>query len=85
MTGPDLTHAGWRKSSHSGSQAAECVEVAATWRKSSHSGSQGSDCVEVTETHNAVAIRDSKDAEGPVLCMDRRAWRSLLNALRDGH
>ncbi|MFC6886681.1 MULTISPECIES: DUF397 domain-containing protein [Actinomadura] len=64
MTGPDLTHARWRKSSHSGSQAAECVEAAGI--------------------HRGVAVRDSKDPDGPVISMDGRAWRSLLDALRDG-
>jgi hypothetical protein len=28
MNGPDLSRASWRKSSYSGSQAGECVEVA---------------------------------------------------------
>jgi hypothetical protein len=35
----------WTKSSYSGSEGGNCVEVA--WRKSSHSGSDGGDCVEV--------------------------------------
>jgi Domain of unknown function (DUF397) len=36
----------WRKSSRSGSNGGECVEVTA-WRKSSRSGSNGGQCVEV--------------------------------------
>jgi len=37
----------WFKSSYSGSQGDNCIEVALDWRKSSYSGSQGDDCVEV--------------------------------------
>ncbi|XRQ16834.1 DUF397 domain-containing protein, partial [Actinomadura welshii] len=38
------------------------------WRKSSHSGTQGgSDCVEVGRFPDSIAVRDSKDPEGPKL------------------
>ncbi|MFD9894538.1 DUF397 domain-containing protein [Amycolatopsis sp. NPDC059027] len=37
----------WRKSSHSGSNGGDCVEVALPWRKSSYSTSNNGDCVEV--------------------------------------
>ena len=37
----------WFKSSYSGSDGGNCVEIAYDWRKSSYSGSQGGDCVEV--------------------------------------
>jgi hypothetical protein len=37
----------WFKSSYSGSQGGDCVEIAYTWRKSSYSTEQGGDCVEV--------------------------------------
>ncbi|AXK36854.1 DUF397 domain-containing protein [Streptomyces armeniacus] len=40
----DLT---WFKSSYSGPEGGDCLEVAVSWRKSSHSGSDGGDCVEV--------------------------------------
>ncbi|MCW2912089.1 MAG: hypothetical protein JWN52_157 [Actinomycetia bacterium] len=36
-----------RKSSHSGDNGGNCVEVAVVWRKSSHSGDNGGQCVEV--------------------------------------
>ncbi|XRQ16833.1 DUF397 domain-containing protein, partial [Actinomadura welshii] len=39
-----------------------------TWRKSSHSGTQGgSDCVEVGRFPDSIAIRDSKNPDGPEL------------------
>lgn len=37
----------WFKSSYSGSQGGDCVEIAYDWRKSSYSGSEGGNCVEV--------------------------------------
>jgi hypothetical protein len=37
----------WFKSSYSGSQGGDCLEVAFDWRKSSYSGSDGGNCVEV--------------------------------------
>jgi hypothetical protein len=40
------TNEEWRKSSRSGSNGGECVEVA-QWRKSSRSGDNGGECVEV--------------------------------------
>ncbi|SHN18780.1 DUF397 domain-containing protein [Actinacidiphila paucisporea] len=44
MTTPGLV---WFKSSYSGSQGDDCIEVAVDWQKSSYSGSQGDNCVEV--------------------------------------
>ncbi|MEU2390632.1 DUF397 domain-containing protein [Streptomyces sp. NPDC007369] len=37
----------WFKSSYSGSDGGDCVEVAVAWRKSSYSGSDGGNCLEV--------------------------------------
>ncbi|MFC6886683.1 DUF397 domain-containing protein [Actinomadura yumaensis] len=54
------------------------------WRKSSRSNSDHAECVEVAGIHHGVAVRDSKEPDGPVICVDRRAWRSLVDALRDG-
>lgn len=52
-----------------------------TWRKSSFSG-DGSDgnteCVEVAQLDNATAVRDSKNADGPILTIPVAAWRALL-------
>lgn len=44
----------------------------AQWRKSRRSGSQGGACVEVADLGDAVAIRDSKDPDGPKLAFSRR-------------
>jgi Domain of unknown function (DUF397) len=49
----------------------------ARWRKSSFSGGGGSNCVEVAGTGQAIAVRDSKDAPGPVLVFGQHAWRQF--------
>lgn len=49
-----------------------------SWRKSSRSGGiADSDCVEVSFAAD-VAIRDSKNAPGPVLVFPPARWRSFL-------
>ncbi|MFF8778348.1 DUF397 domain-containing protein [Streptomyces sp. NPDC015140] len=55
----------WFKSSYSGSEGGNCIEVAYEWRKSSHSGSEGGQCVEVATHPTAIHIRDSKTTAGP--------------------
>ncbi|MFI8928761.1 DUF397 domain-containing protein [Streptomyces sp. NPDC053474] len=39
----------WFKSSYSGNDDADCVEVALEWRKSSYSSNEGPNCVEVAQ------------------------------------
>jgi hypothetical protein len=62
MTTPDLSRTAWHKSSFSGSNGGQCVELA--WRKSSFSGGNGGECVELARPG---AIRDSKNPDGPTL------------------
>jgi hypothetical protein len=52
-----------------------------TWRKSSQSGARLG-CVEVARTRAAVAVRDSKDPDGPVLVVSPAAFTGFLNSLR---
>ncbi|MFJ3190119.1 DUF397 domain-containing protein [Streptomyces halstedii] len=70
----------WFKSSYSGSEGGDCVEVAYRWRKSSYSGSEGGNCVEVAAHPAAVHIRDSKAVDGPVLTVPPSAWHAFVNA-----
>ncbi|MBE1530361.1 DUF397 domain-containing protein [Actinomadura algeriensis] len=58
--------------------------AAAQWRKSSHSGGQGGECVEVANAApvSAVAVRDSKDPDGPKLLLDVAAWRTLTARIK---
>ncbi|WP_433323454.1 DUF397 domain-containing protein [Spirillospora sp. CA-294931] len=79
-----LSSAAWRKSSHSGGDEGSCVEVATVWQKSSYSGGDEGDCVEVAGGGRVVAARDSKDPEGPVLCLGADAWRGLCDVIRSG-
>jgi hypothetical protein len=73
------TELAWFKSSYSGSQGDDCVEVALSWRKSSHSsGSQG-DCVEVAACPGLVHVRDSKDKDGAQLALGADAWTRFLS------
>jgi hypothetical protein len=75
----------WRKSSYSGGEGQMCVEAAAVWHKSSQSGGGGSECVEVAAlTGHGVALRDSKDADGPMLSIAPSAWASLLAEVKAG-
>jgi hypothetical protein len=58
----------------------------AVWRKSRRSGSNGGQCVEVaTNLAGVVAIRDSKDPDGPKLTVTPTQWQAFLGRLRDGH
>ncbi|MFF2408774.1 DUF397 domain-containing protein [Streptomyces sp. NPDC058092] len=70
----------WFKSSYSGSEGGDCLEVAYDWRKSSYSTDQGGNCVEVSAHPAAVHIRDSKVADGPVLTVPPAAWAAFLTA-----
>ena len=57
----------------------------ARWRKSSRSnGNGGSNCVEVANLPDAVAVRDSKDRDGPALFFPPAAWSAFLTATRAG-
>ncbi|MEU5177844.1 DUF397 domain-containing protein [Streptomyces sp. DSM 40868] len=55
-----------------------------SWRKSSYSGSNG-DCVELAELGNSVALRDSKDRQGPVVSVGWRTMTTFVSALKGGH
>jgi hypothetical protein len=51
------------------------------WRKSPRSASDGA-CVEVAGTESGIAVRDSKDPDGPVLHFRARAWQRFVDGLR---
>jgi hypothetical protein len=71
----------WRKSTYSGGNGTNCVEVA-TWRKSTHSGANGASCVEVGAATVGVQVRDTTDHAGAVLTIPASAWRALLAGIR---
>lgn len=56
----------------------------ARWHKSSRSGAEG-DCVEVADNlPDVVAVRDSKDPDGPVLTFTRAEWSAFIDGVRAG-
>ncbi len=57
-----------------------------TWVKSSHSGGQGGNCVEVAQpTADTVAVRDSKNPDGPELTFSAREWREFTRCSQAGN
>jgi Domain of unknown function (DUF397) len=80
-TNGDLTP--WRKSTYSGSNGGDCVEVG-TWRKATYSGSNGN-CVEVGGAGPVVVVRDTKDRAGAALALGPDAWRQFAARIKDAH
>jgi len=57
--------------------------VARAWQKSSHSNLNG--CVEVAVEHGGgVAVRNSRDPQGPVLEFTADEWRAFLDGVKGG-
>ena len=54
----------------------------AAWRKSTRSSTNG--CVEVGMVDDQIAVRDSKDREGPVLIFTAHEWEAFLGGAQDG-
>ncbi len=67
----DLTGAAWRKSSYSGGNGGACVEV-----KVVPGSKEGSDYV--------IAMRDSKDPDGPTLYFTPAEWEAFTLGVQDG-
>lgn len=55
----------------------------AAWRKSSYSGNNGGACIEVAAART-VAVRDSKDPDGPVLAFGPQAWAAFAARVKRG-
>ena len=51
----------------------------ATWRKSSYSGANGGNCIEIAAAARMVAVRDSKDPDGPVLTFAPNDWKRFAD------
>ncbi|MFB4305204.1 DUF397 domain-containing protein [Actinomadura sp. GTD37] len=57
---------------------------AVKWRKASRSGHEGGDCVEVANVPQVVAVRDSKDPDGPKLAFTTAEWRAFARRITSG-
>jgi Domain of unknown function (DUF397) len=51
------------------------------WRKSSRSGAYN-DCVEISFGRTSVALRDSKNPHGGILCFDPNKWAVFLSSAK---
>jgi hypothetical protein len=55
----------------------------AVWRKSTKSGGNGGNCVEVTcSLPGIVAVRDSKNPDGPKIVLSPTAWKSFTAGVK---
>lgn len=62
----------------------QAATPALTWRKSSFCGS-AANCVEVASLPDGgIAMRDSKDPEGPTLVFEREQWTGFLRSALAG-
>ena len=58
----------------------------AEWRKSSKSGDNGGNCVEVARSMpSIVAVRDSKDPDGPKLVISPADWQGFTASIKIRH
>ena len=48
-----------------------------SWRKSSYSGCNGGNCIEVADLPGTIAVRDSKDPDGPALFFTSAEWAAF--------
>jgi Domain of unknown function (DUF397) len=57
----------------------------AAWRKSTYSNNGGA-CVEVASNPpGTVAVRDSKNSDGPALTFTADSWRTLIDDMKSHH
>ncbi|MFD0148359.1 DUF397 domain-containing protein [Streptomyces sp. NPDC055721] len=68
----------WFKSSYSGPEGGECIEVAYAWRKSSYSSAEGGECIEVAAHPTTIHLRDSKNPHGPQLAVAPASWVAFV-------
>ena len=56
----------------------------AVWQKSSRSGPYSHNCVEIAFVDDAIAMRDSKHPDGPVLLFTQAEWDAFVLGAKDG-
>jgi hypothetical protein len=55
------------------------------WRTGARNTGSGNDCVEVAPATHSIAVRDSKDPQGPRLAFTRAELSTFFNAIRQGN
>ena len=56
----------------------------AQWFKSARSGPNSDNCVEVAFVDGAIAVRDSKNPDGPALIFTGDEWDAFVGGAKDG-
>lgn len=57
----------------------------AAWRKSTYSTGNGNNCVEAARAlPGVIALRDSKNPDGPMLTFSRVEWQAFIGAIKSG-
>ncbi|MFF5112747.1 DUF397 domain-containing protein [Streptosporangium sp. NPDC000509] len=57
----------------------------AVWRKSSRSSDNGGQCVEVADNlPRVIAVRDSKNPDGPKLLFTPTQWKTFVGGVKTG-
>ncbi|MGW1275529.1 DUF397 domain-containing protein [Streptomyces tsukubensis] len=69
-------------------QAPVCSLTHAVWRKSSRSGGEQGQCVEVADLtgslYGGIAVRDSKNPDGPALLFASSVFAAFITGTRSG-
>jgi hypothetical protein len=89
MRRPDLSRAAWRKSSFSNGSGGSCVEVGTAWPSRADSDKPAGDEITATASLSrsggpAVAVRHSKDPDGPKLVFTTEEWEAFTAGIRAG-
>ncbi|MBQ0984890.1 DUF397 domain-containing protein [Streptomyces sp. F63] len=71
----------WFKSSYSGDEGGDCLEVAYSGGRSMLTPAQDNACSEGATGPSAVHIRDSKHRSGPTLTIAPTAWAAFTASL----
>ena len=61
----------------------EVERAGLAWLKAQSSSHNGA-CVEIAETAGKIAIRDSKDPDGPILVYTATEFRAFLSGAQNG-
>ena len=56
----------------------------AQWSKSSRSGPDRDNCVEVAFVGESIAVRDSRNPDGPALIFTAAEWDAFVGGAKDG-